>query len=328
MNSASRSLSSIKHYARASTALSAVVISVLAVSYAGCSKNDAKPAENNCTGAQALSKAPLQGASLPLKTLSLTFDDGPGVRTRELSTYLKEQGIRATFFVWGNAITNHGAGQTVLAQLVSDGHLVANHTETHRSLTSQEPVKLTDAEIVEELTKVDTAIATHVKDNKWLFRPPFGQFDDKTFAALDKSPMKKYVGPILWNMGGTHAPPAKAADTECWKTAMSAEACGDAYMSDIVNIGSGIVLLHDPYFTVPNDPTTPGTFQMVQYLVPKLKAAGYKFVRVDEVPDIAALLPGGNPADGGTPGTDGGGTTSGDPGTTSGGTTDPVDPCL
>lgn len=33
------------------------------------------------------------------------------------------------------------------------------------------------------------------------------------------------------------------------------------------------------------------TLAMVKYMVPILKARGYAFVRLDEVPDIAALLP-------------------------------------
>jgi peptidoglycan/xylan/chitin deacetylase (PgdA/CDA1 family) len=178
---------------------------------------------------------------------------------------------------------------------------------------------LTDAEIVAELTQVDAVIAPFVKDGKFLFRPPYGQFDDKTFAALDKSPMKKYVGPILWNIGGTLALPNQASDAECWTAGTPVEACGNAYLKEISNVGKGIVLLHDPYFLVQNNPDSGGTYQMIQYMVPKLKADGYKFVRVDEVPDVAALLPGGQSPDGGAdagtgnepvPGSSGEGTSS------------------
>ena len=67
--------------------------------------------------------------------------------------------------------------------------------------------------------------------------------------------------------------------------------CGDAYIREIDAVGKGIVLMHDPYFIDMNNPESGGTYQMVQYVVPLLKTKGYKFVRVDEVPDIAALLP-------------------------------------
>jgi hypothetical protein len=47
--------------------------------------------------------------------------------------------------------------------------------------------------------------------------------------------------------------------------------------------------MHDPYFN-DLDPNQGGTVDMVKYLVPKLKAEGYQFVRVDKVPDINAKL--------------------------------------
>lgn len=301
MKSVARSLPSIKRHARASGIAAAVVLSTLAVTQAGCSKSDANAGEKACSGSQALSKTGLTGASLPLKTLALTFDDGPGARTVELSAYLKAEGIRAAFFVYGVGLKNDGAGSSTLQRIIDDGHMIANHTETHRSLTMSEP-PLTDAEILAEVTQVDTAIAPFVKDNKFLFRPPYGQFDDKTFAILEKTPMNKYVGPILWNIGGTQALPDQAADSECWAAKIPVETCANAYLKEIAAVGKGIVLLHDPYFIDQNQPDSGGTYQMIQYMVPKLKADGYKFVRVDEVPDIAALLPGGQTADGGVDG--------------------------
>lgn len=323
MNSVARNLPSIKRSARARSVAAALVVSAVAVTQAGCSKSGSKPDEQSCSGSQALSKTGLTGASLPLKTLALTFDDGPGARTVELSAYLKAQGIRAAFFVYGVGLKNDGAAGATLQHIIDDGHMVANHTETHRSLTMNDPL-LTDAEIVAELTQVDAVIAPFVKDDKFLFRPPYGQFDDKTFDVLEKSPMKKYVGPILWNIGGTQALPNQASDAECWATKTPVETCGNAYLKEIANVGKGIVLLHDPYFIDQNQPESGGTYQMIQYMVPKLKADGYKFARVDEVPDIAALLPGGQSLDGGADGGTGE-TPPGDENTT----TDPLgtEPC-
>lgn len=46
----------------------------------------------------------MRGSGLPAKTIALTFDDGPGARTVELSHYLKDQGVRAGFFVMGKNV--------------------------------------------------------------------------------------------------------------------------------------------------------------------------------------------------------------------------------
>ncbi len=329
MNSAARKSFFITRAGRGSVA-TALVLSTLAFTHAGCSKAADKKNDSTCSGSQALSKTQIAAdATMPLKTLSLTFDDGPGLRTVELSKYLKAEGIRATFFVWGQALQNDGAGPSTMAALVADGHLIANHTQRHVSLTSSVPA-LTGPEIVKELTDVDTQIAPFVKDNVWLFRAPYGQWDDATAAAIEKTPMNKYVGPINWNIGGSMNAD-QAADAECWKTdangvpAKSVAECGALYLKEIDAKGKGIVLLHDPYFIVKNDPTSGGTYDMIQNIVPVLKGKGYKFVRLDEVPNIAALLPNAPKPDGGTPGPDAGGTTSGGPGGTSGGPD--TDPC-
>ena len=77
---------------------------------AGCSSGEpanVRPSlsfpEGNDLGHCASNTSPecLQGTPLADKHLVLTFDDGPGARTKELSSWLAARGIRATFFVLG-----------------------------------------------------------------------------------------------------------------------------------------------------------------------------------------------------------------------------------
>ena len=266
---------------------------------------------------QELSAASFQGTSLPAKTLALTFDDGPGPRTKELSMYLKAQNIKAAFFVNGarlaaTALPNPN-GLTVvtdpagtLAQLLADGHLVANHTTTHRDLTSG----VSDGQRVQELSDTDTDITGYVSpQNHLLFRAPFGAYNGTVFATLSASAMNKYIGPIYWEAGGYDMGyPNRAADWACWQGAMkdganalinvgndpgfaTTQQCGDAYIAEIENtFPKGIVLLHDPY-AWSKGAASGSTVDMVKYIVPILVGKGYSFVRVDEVPTIAAALP-------------------------------------
>lgn len=115
-------------------------------------------ADRTCLGAQALGATNLYGTSLPPKTLSLSFDDGPGARTRELSTYLAAHGIRASFFVNGKMLT---AGVGVLGQLVADGHIIGNHTQTHASLTGRSTggLHLEASAVIAEVAQTDALIA-------------------------------------------------------------------------------------------------------------------------------------------------------------------------
>lgn len=255
-------------------------------------QDDAPPPEHACSGASALSVAAFDGGSLPPKTLALTFDDGPGVRTLELSAWLRDHGIRAAFFVNGKNVRN----DSDLAQIAKDGHLVGNHTQTHRSLTGHATgtARLSDGDVRNEIEQTDALIASHVDRGRFLFRPPYGDWDGTTYSQVDGTAMTKYVGPVLWNIGNNMSAHS-AADWDCWQPAtdgkvLTVDQCGALYLEEIETKGHGIVLMHDFYFRY-GDPSQGGTVDMVKGLVPTLLAKGYTFVRVDEVPDIAAKLP-------------------------------------
>lgn len=261
---------------------------------AHCKANSSE--ENACSSTQALSATFFRGSSLPPKTIALTFDDGPGDRTAELSLYLRGEGIPAVFFVNGKRID--GQAGPVLQGLVDDGHLVANHTETHDSLTGTATgtTRLSAEAVTSELTDTDLKITPYIPSQRFLFRPPFGDFDQETFAVLSPTPMNKYVGPIGWDVGDRmDEANGRAADWDCWQDGsdgkrLSVQQCGDLYLTEIKRQGRGIVLMHDPYFDESN-PNREGTVDMVKYMVPLLKAEGFTFVRADRVPDIEALLP-------------------------------------
>jgi peptidoglycan-N-acetylglucosamine deacetylase len=261
---------------------------IAALAATSCRESN-KTSERTCRGTQALTSVKFKGAGLPPKTVALTFDDGPGVRTEELSRWLKNNGVRAGFFVNGKML---GRGsEAVLQGLVADGHVIGNHTQTHADLTT-----LGVGGVVSEVEQTDALIARFVPDGRFMFRPPFGAYNESTFSALGSSTMNKYVGPIDWDIGEAMGP-SSAADWDCWSVegtsvppVVDPTTCGDLYLAEIRQKSNGIVLLHDPYF-IDDDPEKGGTVDMVKYIVPILKAEGFTFVRVDEVPAIATALP-------------------------------------
>lgn len=249
-------------------------------------------AEHVCAGALAISTGHLTGTSLPPKTLALTFDDGPGARTSELSTFLKNRGIAAGFFLNGKMIHD----TAVLAQLVADGHVIGNHTQTHASLTGQSTGSwhLDDAATVSELAQTDVLIAPFVTADRFMFRAPYGDYDWGSAAAINASAMKKYVGDVHWDIGD-HMGSHQAADWDCWVpghdgVVLTVTRCAQLYLEEIDNVGRGVVLMHDPY-SIGGNPANGGTVDMVEAIVPILESKGYTFVRIDQVPDIDAALP-------------------------------------
>lgn len=62
------------------------------------------------------------------KVVYLTFDDGPSKNTPELLNVLDELGVKATFFVVGNAVR---ANPTYVTEIVNRGHKIALHADSH-----------------------------------------------------------------------------------------------------------------------------------------------------------------------------------------------------
>lgn len=72
--------------------------------------------------------------------MALTFDDGPDIYTSQILDILKSYDVRATFFIAGN---NRDKGPIddpsrpmgdILRRMHDEGHQLASHTWTHRSL--------------------------------------------------------------------------------------------------------------------------------------------------------------------------------------------------
>lgn len=69
---------------------------------------------------------PQEIPDLSSKTIYLTFDDGPSSRTPEILKILKDNGVKATFFVINGGKYNH-----YMQDIVADGHTIALHSYSH-----------------------------------------------------------------------------------------------------------------------------------------------------------------------------------------------------
>jgi peptidoglycan/xylan/chitin deacetylase (PgdA/CDA1 family) len=230
----------------------------------------------------------LKGTDLPPKTLSLTYDDGPGPDTLELGRYLHTEGISATFFIMGRHAEDRG---DVLAQLSAWGHCLGNHTYSHPGL-----VALAEAggDVVAEIARTDALLRPHAAPPAVYLRAPYGNWRQKepgteqdrdtsiVADALNRSgQFPDYVGPINWDIS--------AADYDFWKRGASAADCAAAYRDKIHRIGRGIVLMHDSS----EDPAVRPhnrALRTTQILVPALQAEGFRFVSLDEVPQVQSAV--------------------------------------
>ncbi len=287
-------------------------VAILAAANAAATLAACSDSSTTCTEttSAAVIATDIYGQSLPADTLALTFDDGPGPRTEELADYLTANGIRATFFMVGKNAVNYPA---LLAKLKANGHLVANHTQNHNNLTTVVSGANGAANVVNELSLNDNILAANVDQNHFLFRAPFFAYNANVYAAIHASPMDKYVGPVRADIGTFTSYPngaspnpevpanaLTAADWDCWqtgqrvgdKTTWTTQQCANIYLKEIRAQRRGIILMHDIWDgTIAPSSAQSNTIDLVKAIVPVLQAENFRFVRADEVPDIAAYFP-------------------------------------
>lgn len=101
-------------------------------------------------------------ASNPYSIIYLTFDDGPDVYSDEVMDLLDKYGAKATFFVTGEHVERN---PKEYLRMVKSGHAVANHTWSHRNLTT-----LSKTLVQRELTATQRVMYPYQSQ---CFRPPF-----------------------------------------------------------------------------------------------------------------------------------------------------------
>ncbi len=121
------------------------------------------------------------------RALLFTFDDGPSRRTTpRLLDILDDLGITAVFFVktesFGNGNPWEREHAEIVREIVRRGHMVGNHTETHRQL----PL-LRNAEIWAELAVSERKIRRAIGRMPRLIRPPGGALSERVERLLSES---------------------------------------------------------------------------------------------------------------------------------------------
>ncbi len=106
-------------------------------------------------------------------TWGLTYDDGPAPYTPNLTQYLDEVNLKATFFVVGSRVISYPA---LLQQEYLNGHQIAVHTWSHTALTTQ-----TTEEIIAEFGWTKKVIKDVLGVTPTHFRPPYGDIESVLF---------------------------------------------------------------------------------------------------------------------------------------------------
>ncbi len=102
------------------------------------------------------------------KAVALTFDDGPTrEKTDEILQILREENVRATFYVMGAEIEKN-PGE--LEKIVSENHEIGNHTFNHERMIFVSP-----SFVKSEIERTDELIRKAGWTGEITFRPPFAK---------------------------------------------------------------------------------------------------------------------------------------------------------
>lgn len=182
----------------------------------------------------------------------LTFDDGPGRYSEEISQELNKNSVNAIFFVLGYKLNEIGK------KIINIEHRNAQYVSVHGYYHATESGKPFTAysvdTIINHLSRTSTIIESSTGEKPLFFRPPYGIIQ---YEAVKKIISDIKLIPVGWTI-----------DSMDWSTKSSDELF-NRLISLIKKRKKGIILLHDIH---------PQTYQIHNRLVRWLKENNYKIV--------------------------------------------------
>ncbi len=181
--------------------------------------------------------------------IALTFDDGPSEKSEAVLDLLKENNIKATFFLIGKNIALY---PNVAKRIVEEGHSIGNHSWSHSSIF---PLFFKKA-MREDLMKADDEIRETLGIEPKLFRPPFGVTNPTVASVLDWFNYK-VIGWSLRSFDTKNESVAKVLNRITTKVK-----------------GGDIILLHD---------TSLNIIEILEELIPWLINKNYEFDTIENL---------------------------------------------
>lgn len=183
--------------------------------------------------------------------IALTFDAAWGNEdTKKILEILKKHDVHVTFFMTGGWVESYPDD---VKAILAAGHDLGNHSENHKNMS-----QLSDEEKKEELMKVHTRVQELTGYEMFLFRPPYGDYDN----AVVKTAEENGYFTIQWDV-----------DSLDWK-----DYGADSIIKTVTehkHLGNGsIILCHNG---------AKYTAQALDSLITGLKEKGYRLVPVSEL---------------------------------------------
>lgn len=200
----------------------------------------------------------VKGRNLPIycvqtdkPQVALSFDAAWGNEdTRQIMDILAKHNIKVTFFMTGGWVEKYPEDVKYIA---GQGHDLGNHSENHKNMS-----QLSEEEIRSELQKVHDKVKELTGTEITLFRPPYGDYDNKVIQTADS--MGYY--PIQWDV-----------DSLDWKDYGTASIIDTVVNNSHLGKGS-IILMHNGAKYTP---------QALEAVITGLEEKGYELVPISQL---------------------------------------------
>jgi peptidoglycan/xylan/chitin deacetylase (PgdA/CDA1 family) len=200
----------------------------------------------------------VRGDPSAARTVALTFDDGPGTATPQVLDVLRAASVRATFFVIGQ---DAAANPEVLQRIVADGHVLGDHTWSHRIPSVAAGWKR--SRLAGEIERTRRAIFDATGLEPCLFRPPGGVVKGAETVAHAAG-----LSMILWSVDTRDWAPSK--DLKKFATIIRKRA--ELGLTE----EHPVILLHD------GGGNREATVIALPEIINDYRAHGYRFVTLDQ----------------------------------------------
>ena len=192
-------------------------------------------------------------------TIYLTFDDGPSNNTSKILDILKQEDIKATFFL----VNFNSSYNPVVKRIYDDGHSIGIHSYTHNYKLIYSSVSA----YFDDLNKMNDKIKTITGSDTKLLRFPGGS--SNTISSFNKGIMTTLVKEVT--NAGYHYFDWNVDSSDAW----SARNSNDVYNNVINNLkkGTNIVLMHDLS-------SNEKTVNVLEKIIKDAKEKGYIFANI------------------------------------------------
>ena len=199
------------------------------------------------------------GKEKNIGTIYLTFDDGPSNNTSKILDILKQEDIKATFFL----VNFNSSYNPVVKRIYDEGHSIGIHSYTHNYKLIYSSVNA----YFDDLNKMNDKIKTITGSDTKLLRFPGGS--SNTISSFNKGIMTTLVKEVT--NAGYHYFDWNVDSSDAW----SARNSNDVYNNVINNLkkGTNIVLMHDLS-------SNEKTINILEKIIKDAKEKGYIFENI------------------------------------------------